>query len=76
MAHFPSFPRSKDSQQIVYVRAVAVADLPDEVKSQVPDRDALYAIHDENGAQLALVADRQHAFHVARNNEMAPFSVH
>ncbi|MFS4436988.1 DUF1150 family protein [Paracoccaceae bacterium GXU_MW_L88] len=60
----------------VYVRAVDVADLPDEVREQAGDLSELYAIHDEEGTQLALVADRKLAFTVARQHEFAPVSVH
>ncbi|SOH94192.1 hypothetical protein SAMN06273572_103221 [Monaibacterium marinum] len=59
----------------VYVRQVATADLPQEVRDQTKS-EMIYAIHDGNGARIALVADRQTAFIVARQNEMAPVSVH
>jgi hypothetical protein len=61
---------------IVYIREVAVADLPDEVQEQVEGLDTLYAIGSETGEQLALVRDRKLAFLVARQNDMEPVSVH
>ncbi|MEE4346078.1 MAG: DUF1150 family protein [Paracoccaceae bacterium] len=61
---------------IVYVRPVKVADLPDEIRQQAAGVDTLYAVHDENGAQLALVKDRRLAFVLARQNHMAPVTVH
>lgn len=61
---------------IVYVRPVAVGDLPDEVRTQVPGMDALYAVHSEDGARLALVKNRELAFVLARQNDLAPVSVH
>jgi hypothetical protein len=61
---------------IAYIRAVAVADLPDEVQEQAGDLTTIYAVHDAEGARLALVADRRMAFHLARQNDLAPVSVH
>lgn len=50
--------------------------LPDEVRRQVPDVDALYAVHGADGERLALVKDRSLAFMLARQNELEPVSVH
>ncbi len=62
--------------RIVYVRPVAVADLPDEVQAQVGDHETLYAVHRADGERLALVKDRQLAFVLARQNDLAPVAVH
>ncbi|NKX44271.1 DUF1150 family protein [Roseicyclus persicicus] len=64
------------SRPIVYIRPVAVADLPAELRQQARGVDTLYAIGSETGEQLALVKDRQLAFVVARQNDMEPVSVH
>ena len=65
------------AERIVYVRPVAVADLPDEVRAHANGRDTIYALHDANdGERLALVADRKLAFFLARQNDMAPVNVH
>jgi len=64
------------SRPIVYIREIAVSDLPEEVREQAGDRDTLYAIGSEDGQQLALVDDRKLAFVVARQNDMEPVSVH
>ena len=61
---------------IVYVRPVKVADLPDEIRQQAMGADTLYAVHDATGNQLALVKDRRLAFVLARQNQMAPVTVH
>jgi hypothetical protein len=61
---------------IVYIRPVAVADLPDEIRQQAQGLQTLYAIGSETGEQLALVRDRRMAFAVARQNDMTPVSVH
>ncbi|RMA44100.1 DUF1150 family protein [Rhodophyticola porphyridii] len=63
-------------QPIVYIRQVAVADLPRELRKQAAGLDKLYAIGSETGEQLALVRDRKMAFIVARQNDMTPVSVH
>lgn len=75
MTDFPSLPE-QDGKRIVYVREVKTADLPEEVRARTGGLDHLYAIHAEGGEVLALVADRKHAFIVARQNEMDPVSVH
>ena len=60
----------------VYIRRVAMDTLPDDVRRQVPDVDALYAVHGIDGERLALVKDRDLAFVLARQNELTPVSVH
>lgn len=60
----------------VYIRRVELATLPDDVRAQVPDVDALYAVHGPDGERLALVKDRSLAFTLARQNELTPVSVH
>lgn len=62
--------------KIVYVRPVAVAELPDELRDQAMGLDTVYAVHDATGERLALVKDRKLAFIVARQHDMAPVSVH
>lgn len=62
--------------RIVYVKAVDVADLPDQVRNQAGDLEQLYAVHDADGQQLALVADRKLAFTLARQHDYTPVTVH
>lgn len=62
--------------RMVYVRPVAVADLPAEIQLEAEGIEVLYAVHDAAGAQLALVRDRRTAFYLARQHDMAPMSVH
>ena len=63
-------------QNIVYVKPILVAELPDEVRKQVGDMSEVYAVHNAAGEQLALVANRKMAFHLARENNMEPVTVH
>ena len=65
-----------DGRRIVYVRPVKVADLPEDVREQASGIDTLYAVHDEDGERLALVRDRRLAFVLARQNDLAPVTVH
>lgn len=68
-----SFP---EGPEIVYVREVAVRDLPDDLREQAGDLDVIYSVHAANGDQLALVANRALAFHLARQHDVTPVSVH
>lgn len=61
---------------LVYVKSVAVADLPKEVQQEAGDRSELFAVHDAQGEQLALVADRNLAYSLALQNDMVPVTVH
>lgn len=65
-----------DEARIVYVRAVKVEDLPEEVQEQAEGLEELYAVCDTDGERLALVKDRALAFVLARQNDMAPVTVH
>ena len=69
------FPQG-DENQIVYVRKVAVKDLPEDVQAQVGGLESVYAVHRADGEQLALVRDRALAFVLARQNDLAPVTVH
>lgn len=62
--------------RVVYVKSVAVSDLPEDVQDAAEGREKLFAVHDSDGQQLALVADRQMAFVLARQNDMQPVTVH
>ncbi|MEL6954226.1 MAG: DUF1150 family protein [Pseudomonadota bacterium] len=68
--------QQEQTDQIVYIRKVAVADLPYELRQQAAGIDELYAIGNENGEQIALVKDRDMAFVIARQHDLQPVSVH
>ncbi|WP_299895450.1 DUF1150 family protein [uncultured Ruegeria sp.] len=65
-----------EGNRIVYVKTVEVSGLPREVREQAGDLDQLYAVHDSDGQQLALVADRKLAFVLAREHDLSPVAVH
>ncbi|MEO6301355.1 MAG: DUF1150 family protein [Paracoccaceae bacterium] len=71
---YPNLPDA--TRSIVYVRAIAVADLPESLQAEVEGIETVYAVHRPNGERLALVADRALAFALAREHDMAPVSVH
>lgn len=65
-----------DMDNLVYVRPVDVADLPEEMRDQAFGQDQVYAVHSADGERLALVKDRKLAFVLARQNDLAPVNVH
>jgi len=69
---FQNFPDTA----MVYVRPVLVTDLPDDLRDQVEGLDVIYSVHRANGDRVALVANRQLAFALAKQNDMAAVSVH
>ncbi|MGB5559783.1 MAG: DUF1150 family protein [Paracoccaceae bacterium] len=71
---FKNLPGGED--HIVYVRAVDVADLPDDVQEAAQGAERIYAVHNADGERLALVRDRRMAFVLARQNDLAPVNVH
>ena len=70
------FNFAESNDRVAYVKSVAVAELPDDVRAAAGDRDHLFALHDSEGQQLALVAEREMAFVLARQNDMQPVTVH
>ena len=71
---FKGLPESEI--RLVYVRPVAVAELPQAVQDQIGDAKTVYSVHGEDGEQLALVADRKLAFALARQHDMEPVNAH
>ena len=64
------------AEKIVYVRPVEAEDLPEDLREQVEGVKTLFAVHNSDGERLALVEDRQTAFILARENDLAPVTVH
>ncbi len=61
---------------MVYIRPVLVSDLSADLQRQAEGIETLYSVHSQDGARVALVADRGMAFALARENDMAPVFVH
>ncbi|ATG49312.1 hypothetical protein CEW89_18055 [Celeribacter ethanolicus] len=73
---YPHLPFEGGEEKIVYVRPVAVADLPEEVQAQAGGLDHIYSVNGADGTRLALVANRHLAFVLAREHDFAPVNVH
>jgi len=67
---------SADTDRMVYVKPVLVSDLPSEVQNQVEGVKKMFAVHDADGQQLALVGDRRLAFALARQHDYSPQPLH
>ena len=63
---------TQSADRTVYVKTIAVSDLPRAVRDQAEGLELLYA----QGQQLALVGDRKLAFTLARQHDYAPVMVH
>lgn len=63
-------------ERVVYVKSVPVADLPAEIREKAGPVERLFALHDADGQQLALVANRTLAYVLARQHDMTPVTVH
>ena len=62
--------------RMVYVRPIDVRDLPEHVQAEAGDLETLFSVHNAQGEQLALVADRRLAFALARQNDFSPQPLH
>ena len=64
------------SQNIVYLKPVSTADLPADVREQAGDIDTVFAVHNGEGAQVALVANPLIASHLAAEHNMQLVTLH
>jgi hypothetical protein len=64
------------NSNIVYIKSIDVSELPEEMREQAGNTKHLYAVCTEDGEQLAFVKDRNLAFMLARQNDLAPMAVH
>jgi hypothetical protein len=64
------------ASDIVYVKPVEVATLPEAMREQAGELTTIFAVHDADGTRLALVADRNLAFMLARQHDKVPVTVH
>ncbi len=70
------FDLTKFGQGIVYVKPILATELPEDMRAEVGDLEELFSVHNADGERLALVANRKLAFHLARENNMEPVTVH
>lgn len=64
------------SARMVYVKPIDVRDLPQDLQDQAEGLETLFAVHDADGQQLALVANETLAFALARQHNYAPQPLH
>ena len=69
------FFQDAPENRIVYIRPIDTADVPEAAANGIT-APMLYAIHDASGNRLAVLADRDAAFFVARQHEMTPVYAH
>lgn len=62
--------------KIVYVKQVSVSQLPAKLRAQAEGREVLFALHNADGAPLALCEERDMAFALAQDNDLAAVSLH
>jgi len=67
---------AKCDQKIVYIKEIALSDLPDDLDIDDLAEGPVFALHDADGAQLALAANRQVAVHLAHANDLVPVNIH
>lgn len=75
-AHRPLPDLTALGADFVYVKPVLVASLPAPLREQAGELETIFAVHDAEGQQLALVADRDLAFVLARQYDRVPVTVH
>lgn len=61
---------------LIYLKPVATADLPQEVQDQAGSQETLFAVHNTKGEQVALVADPVVASELAVANDMTLVTLH
>lgn len=64
------------SANIVYLKPVATADLPDEVRAQAGDTKMVFAVHNGEGEHVAFVANEAIATHLAAEHKMQLVTLH
>lgn len=72
-----------NTKKLCYVRPVFAYEVREDIEREsdispdaFSDDSILYALHDGEGARIALMSDRDVAFAAARQHEMQPVSVH
>lgn len=60
----------------IYLKPVDFADLPEDVQAEAGSMDELFAVHNADGEQVALVASTAVASHLAAANELTLVALH
>ena len=67
---------AKNDSNIVYIKEVMASEVPADINLDALESDSVFALHDANGAQLAVAANRQLAVHLAKANDLVPMTLH
>jgi len=70
------FDLSALSANIVYLKPMNTADLPEAVRAQAGDMEKVFAVHNGEGAQVAYVADLRFAGQLAAENNVRIVTLH
>ena len=65
-----------DTDDLVYIKTVAVTELPLDLQRQVGTDKTLYAVHKADGERVAVVENRALAYSLARDNDLTPMTLH
>ena len=65
-----------DTDDLVYIKTVAVTELPLDLQRQVGPDKTLYALHKADGERVAVVENRALAYSLARDNDLTPMTLH
>ena len=65
-----------DTGDLVYIKTVAVTELPLDLQRQVGPDKTVYAVHKADGERVAVVENRALAYSLARDNDLTPMTLH
>ena len=65
-----------DTDDLVYIKTVAMTELPLDLQRQVGPDKTLYAVHKADGERVAVVENRALAYSLARDNDLTPMTLH
>lgn len=65
-----------DTDDLVYIKTLAVTELPLDLQRQVGPDKTLYAVHKADGERVAVVENRALAYSLARDNDLTPMTLH
>lgn len=62
-------------RNVVYIKEVTARDVPPSISLDAMDGERIFALHDAQGEQLAVAANRELAVHLARANDLVPMAI-
>ena len=64
------------TSNVVYVKSISPTELPSDMRDDLEDDAELFAVHGENGEQVAIFTDKSLAFSLAEEYRFQAHSVH